>query len=233
MYFLHNLYYVIVFLCFVERSIASSPPSSADTAMHVGYKENGSMSLSYNTEHNIKIDDHPSMTMDSQILPGLTCHANSTRCTNKFKEYVSTQQEKHKCSTCDKCFTRKYSLKLHMRLHTGDTPYKCSTCDKCFTQKSSLKLHLHLHTGEKPYKCSTCEKCFKQKRHLDDHLRLHTGEKPYKCSTCGKCFRRTSSLMDHMRIHSGDKSYKCSTCDKCFTLRSSLYHHLRVHTEKP
>ena len=71
-FFLHNLYYVIVCLCFVERSLASSPPSHTDTSIHVGYKETGSMFLSYNTDNNIKIDNHPSMTMDSEILPGLT-----------------------------------------------------------------------------------------------------------------------------------------------------------------
>ena len=58
--------------------MASSPPSSTDTSIHVGYKEIDSMSLSYNTDNNIRIDDHPSMTMDSQILPGLTCPTNST-----------------------------------------------------------------------------------------------------------------------------------------------------------
>ena len=137
MYFLHNFYYLIVFLCFVERDLALASPSSTDTSIHVSYKEIDSMSLSYNMDNNIRIDDHPSMTMDSQILPGSTCPTNSTQCTNKFKECETTQQEKYKCSICDKCFTLKESMKLHLHLHTGEKPYKCSTCDKCFAKKNT------------------------------------------------------------------------------------------------
>ena len=65
----------------ISDCISLAPPSSTDTSIHVGYKENGSMSLRYNTDNNIMIDDHPSMTMDSEILPGLTCPTNCTHCT--------------------------------------------------------------------------------------------------------------------------------------------------------
>lgn len=45
------------------------------------------------------------------------------------------------CQFCSKKFTRGFSLRNHVKSHTGDRPHACSQCGKAFTRLNDCKRH--------------------------------------------------------------------------------------------
>jgi len=106
--------------------------------------------------------------------------------TTKKRKNNKRGSGKHKCnySGCNDSFQSKFSLRRHMKTHTGDRPFICTwqdpyqagsiPCGKRFAENSTLKRHIQTHTGEKPYSCPyhTCRKLFADNVNLKRHLRL-------------------------------------------------------------
>ncbi|ODQ66626.1 hypothetical protein NADFUDRAFT_65173 [Nadsonia fulvescens var. elongata DSM 6958] len=61
-----------------------------------------------------------------------------------------TGEKPHKCQYCDKAFSDSSSLARHRRLHTDRKRYCCEfkNCEKSFTRKTTLKNHMKTHEGQ-------------------------------------------------------------------------------------
>ncbi len=69
------------------------------------------------------------------------------------------------CDQCEKSFTDKGSLQIHLKTHRQDyQTYPCTQCSKTYTAESSLKNHLKSHENLREWKCSHCGKGFNNKQ---------------------------------------------------------------------
>ncbi|XP_041830687.1 uncharacterized protein LOC121632933 [Melanotaenia boesemani] len=169
----------------------------------------------------------------SCVSASSSCLVNDTHSADS-QMIIHSEEKSLNCYFCDKQFTRKTDLKIHLRVHTGEKPFGCDVCGKRFNQSGPLKKHIRVHTGEKPYGCEVCGKRFKQGTHLKTHMIVHTGEEPFGCDVCGQKFKKKTTLKGHMSVHTGEEPFACEVCGKKFKHKTNLKRHMRIHTgEKP
>ena len=86
-----------------------------------------------------------------------------------------------------------------MKLHNEGTWFTCHICQKKFSCKGKLKVHIQRHEGVKPYVCHECQKCFCTAGELRKHQLVHSDFKGFCCGLCGKDFKRSQAVKRHFR----------------------------------
>ena len=194
-------------------------------------------------------------------LPGLKAHtrahlAKRFLCGSCNKSFLVLSQlkdhvdkgvcllENRQCTVCNKIFSGKHHLDLHMRLHTNTKPHPCNICEKSFTQKRSLKEHLLTHDTVRHFECQHCSKKFVQKNHLkyhiaSQHFEMDTEITKHQCNVCGKVFPFPYQLKKHKNVHGNitakelHSQFKCKSCSTWFSSPALLKLHSKECTDQP
>lgn len=149
------------------------------------------------------------------------------------RNHLQKRERHFICENCGKGFYSKCDIKIHMRVHTGETPYTCQICCSRFSQLSTMLRHKRRHTDNKSYMCATCGKPFWTKDELKKHFSVHDEVRQFSCHFCHIQFKHKGSLRKHMRVHLEPNRFMCSHCGQTFNNKGNLKSHIqRKHSEK-
>ncbi|XP_310938.6 zinc finger protein 845 [Anopheles gambiae] len=129
-------------------------------------------------------------------------------------------------------FTFAALLKHYRQVH--GKPGYAVCCNRKYTRRRSLKMHLQTHGRKLVYRCVPCGIKFRKQESLDEHnLLIHTSEeeKRYRCDKCDKAFATEHLLNSHGLWHENvaRKNITCSVCNIFFTSQPSLKKHRALH----
>lgn len=139
----------------------------------------------------------------------------------------------HKCGACTKTFTTKALLNAHTSQRHARV---CEICGHRFSRKSSLKTHLKVQHGTRSQiACSQqgCRRTFSNEKAFSEHMNTHTKQQTHVCCHCGRAYFSKHSLRSHERGCSGTSSFKCPMCDRVYHHKVMLRDHIQaVHEEQ-
>ena len=137
--------------------------------------------------------------------------------------------------SCDICGKMCRNIKTHnIRVHGPQKVYHCEFCEKAYSGKNGLKLHVISEHGNEKHVCEICQKEYKSIIAYRSHKKVHLKDSEPKvtCKIC--CIEIASvSLTKHMKRHDQNHqiTYPCEMCRKELTTKTNLKRHMDIHNE--
>lgn len=125
-------------------------------------------------------------------------------------------------------------------MHATRTEYKCVQCDKKYSRKSKLRVHVKfVHENTSPYKCErdNCTRTFVFPWKLSLHMKRHlvwdeaAANQPdsYQCQECGEVIATAQLFQQHQdQKHKLPAIFPCSKCHRPYRCFRSV----KIHEEK-
>jgi len=152
------------------------------------------------TAHHQNNDQEEANGTDDQISDQfINTNLKTNADTNNSKSVVQNTDNKFSCDQCNKQFSGKQILKIHIQSKHEGVMFACNQCDKKFTQQGHLATHIKSkHEGVK-YPCNQCDYQATQHGNLITHIKSkHEGVK-YACNQCDHQATQQSHLATHIQ----------------------------------
>jgi len=86
-----------------------------------------------------------------------------------------------------------------LKSHNEGTWFTCDICQKKFSRKQVLEVHVQRHQAVKPYVCSECPKRFCTAAELRQHHPVHSEYKQFSCGLCDRLYKRKKAVKKHFK----------------------------------
>ncbi|CAL4060914.1 unnamed protein product, partial [Meganyctiphanes norvegica] len=136
----------------------------------------------------------------------------------KKQEDKPNWAQKTYCDLCDRWFVDQKGLKFHkLAVHLQVKLYECPHCPYRCSRKFSLSLHMRQHSGERSYKCELCGLGLPDHNVLRRHKLTHLHKKPFKCPHLNCSFdsvhqSRFKAHLSKQHPKATHVVYKCQIC---------------------
>ncbi|KAL7732715.1 hypothetical protein ACLKA6_005863 [Drosophila palustris] len=143
----------------------------------------------------------------------------------------------HRCEDCGAAFKHRKTLREHLCKQRNEQP-QCSSCQRVFSSKSSLKLHMRSHQANKRFKCEKCEFEANDHNSFRRHLATHRDPKRYSCPHCDFKAIQSTAYRIHLEKRHPEQElstiiYKCNVCNFSSINRGLLLVHQAKHEPAP
>ena len=164
-------------------------------------------------------------------------YTTSDRMKRHFRTHFLEESLKCEIKGCEYRTWERIDFTNHMNVHKGIRPHVCTDCDKSFTTRKYLKIHIkNIHSvSEEWVICQICDKQFKNKKFLNSHQKaVHNNHKKLVCDhpNCGFRASFNSEMNSHKkRKHSIIRPFICDfkDCAKDFKTQADLNYHAKLH----